>query len=183
MNQPTSISLAGLEKLKQHEGVRQVVYLDAVGKPTVGVGHLIKKGEPYKVGQKISMEEVDKLLKKDLAWVYTAVGRNVKVKLTQNKFDSLVSLVFNIGEPNFKTSTVLRELNRGNYEAAADAFLKFNRGGGKILKGLSKRRAAEKSYFMSAVEFVENNPGTTSAAGVVFFGVGLLAFYLLSDNS
>ncbi len=124
-------------------------YLDPVGIPTIGIGHVILKGEPYKVGQTISREESRKLFRKDTLWAVKAVNSLVSHPINQNQFDALVSLVFNIGENGFANSSVLREINRGNIKNAANAFALWNKSKGRILKGLVRRRKEEAKLFLT----------------------------------
>jgi lysozyme len=124
-------------------------YLDPAGIPTVGIGHVILPGEPYKVGQAITREESRKLFKGDTVWAVGAVNRLVRRPINQNQFDALVSLVFNIGEDAFSRSTVLRETNRGNFAAAAKAFALWNKSRGIVLTGLVRRRRAEAKLFLT----------------------------------
>lgn len=140
-------SQRGIEFLKRWEGVRNVVYLDAVNLPTVGVGHLIKPGDPWKVGDRISDEEVDRLLRQDLATAEGAVERLVKVPIDDDQFAALVSLTFNIGTGAFGRSSLLKRLNAGDYDGAADRFLDWKKAGGRVIKGLVRRRAAEVELF------------------------------------
>lgn len=77
-----------------------------------------------------------------------AVNQSVRVPLTQNQFDALVSFVYNVGVAAFKGSTLLRKLNNRDYAGAADEFLRWNKSGGKALGGLTRRRAAEKAMFL-----------------------------------
>ena len=72
-----------------------------------------------------------------------------RVKLNQNQFDALVSFTYNLGAGALGSSTLLGKLNRGDFEGAADEFPKWNKAGGKVLNGLVKRRAAERSLFLS----------------------------------
>lgn len=147
------VSKKGLELLKEFEGVRKVVYLDQAGLPTVGVGHLILPEDNLKVGDTISNEQVNAFLLKDLKTSSDFVNLVSKVNLTQNQFDALVSLCFNIGRTAFKNSTVLRRLNRGEYQGAAQAFMMWNKikKRGKLVpsNGLSKRRQREQALFLS----------------------------------
>jgi len=138
-------SQRGIELIKQHEGVRYQAYDDGVGVWTVGVGHT--KGVVK--GDKIDDRQVDQFLREDLESAEYAVSRLVTVDLTQNQFDALVSLVFNIGSGAFSTSTLLKMLNKGNLPAAADQFGRWNMAGGKVLRGLVIRRAAERALFLS----------------------------------
>jgi len=78
-----------------------------------------------------------------------AVNKTVKVPLTSNQFSALVSLCFNIGIGAFQKSTLVRVLNQGNYGEAANQFLRWNQGGGKVLAGLVRRRQRERELFLS----------------------------------
>lgn len=90
------------------------------------------------------------LLANDLSIAEKAVNRHVKVPLTQNQFDALTSLTFNIGATGLATSTLLRVLNQGDYDKAAGRFLDFNKSGTpkKIDSGLVNRRNAERELFL-----------------------------------
>lgn len=138
------------------ESEREVLkgYICPAGVLTVGIGHAVLPGEPYKLNQKITLEESRRLFEKDTAWTVQAVNDFVKVPLTQNQFDALCSLVFNIGKTAFKNSTLLRKLNARDYQGAAQAFLSWNKGRVKgklvVLPGLVTRRAKEKSLFERA---------------------------------
>jgi lysozyme len=98
---------------------------------------------------KITAGQAESLLRKDITWVEKAVNKLVVVPLTQNQFDALSSLVFNIGEGGFANSTLLRLLNAGDYEGAANQFLRWNKQKGVTLKGLTKRREEERKLFLS----------------------------------
>lgn len=138
-------------------------YLDPVGIPTIGIGHVIRKCEPYKVGQAITREESRRLFRKDTAWAIKAVNRLVTRPLNQNQFDALVSLVFNIGEVGFSNSTVLRRTNLGDFAAAAKAFALWNKAKGLVLKGLVRRRKAEAELFLrSDADFIADSEESVS---------------------
>jgi lysozyme len=102
----------------------------------------------------ISEEVAEDLLREDLDWVEKAIDKWVKVDLTQNQYDALASLVFNIGEGNFAKSSVLRWTNSKNFVAAADSFLLWNKQRNKttgkleVLNGLTTRRRKEKELFL-----------------------------------
>jgi lysozyme len=140
-------------------------YIDPVGLPTIGYGHLLTASEMssgilvingtrvnYKNG--ISMKQVMDLKKQDLDRFVKAVNNFVNVPLTQSMFDALVSFSFNVGTGALQRSTLLRLLNSGNYEAAANEFTKWNRAGGRVLSGLTRRREAEKRMFLSEISKV-----------------------------
>lgn len=141
----------GIAAIKRREGVRLVAYPDPAtgGAPwTIGVGHT---GQDVYPGLRISNEESDALLAKDLARFEAGIERLVTVPLTQNQFDALVSFSFNVGLGNFGTSTLLKRLNAKDYAGAADQFLRWNRAGGKEMAGLTTRRQDERKQFTNGV--------------------------------
>lgn len=140
---------AGIAAIKRREGLELKAYPDpgTGGAPwTIGYGHT---GRDVKPGMEIDENTAEALLVGDLASREKAVGRLVSVDLTQGQFDALVSLVYNIGERNFATSTLLRKLNAGDYEGAADEFLRWNRAAGRVMKGLALRREDERAQFLA----------------------------------
>lgn len=149
-----TVSDKGLEQIIKHEGEILKVYLDPVGLPTVGVGHLLLPSEKkiFPVGTRITKEVSRHFLRKDIARFEKAVNAAVNVPINQNQFDALVSLSFNIGEGAFKRSTVLKKLNNGDVAGAADAFLAWNKAGGRVLPGLVTRRKAERKLFLTPVQ-------------------------------
>jgi lysozyme len=140
-------SAAGMRMIGNFEGKVNHVYDDGFGYPTIGIGHLIKPGESFP--KTLTDEEVYALFKKDLVPFEKTVRNAVKVVVTQQQFDALISLTFNIGEGAFLSSSVLRNLNKSNYKAAADSFLLWNKAGGQVVPGLVSRREAEKSVFLT----------------------------------
>ena len=145
-NNPTVTGEAGLRLIKEFEGLRLAKYLDAVGKWTIGSGHLILPNENY--DQPISLDVANALLRADLKRTEEGVRNSVTVTINQNQFDALVSFAFNLGVGNLKSSTLLRLLNEGNIFAAADQFLRWNKAGGRELPGLTRRRRAERDLFI-----------------------------------
>lgn len=137
----------GLNFITHFEGVRTVRYLDVAGKPTIGVGHLIKEGEAF--NEPISMVMVKQLLKIDITEAELAVLKNVTVRLNQHHFDALVSFIFNVGAGAFKKSTLLKKLNAGDYDGAGEEFKRWDKAGGKKVAGLTRRRQYEASLFLS----------------------------------
>jgi len=131
--------------IKKHEGLRLEAYLPTPNDVwTIGYGHT----HTTKQGMKITKAQADKLLYMDIAWAEEAVNTLVKVPLTQNQFDALVSFVFNVGAGAFSKSTLLRFLNMGDYTNAAAQFLRWNRQKGKVLNGLTRRRQEERELFL-----------------------------------
>ncbi len=137
----------GVDFIKGFEKLMSTVYNDAVGKPTVGYGHLIKVGETF--DEPLTEEQATLLMRADLAIAEDAINSYVTSELNQNRFDALVSLVFNIGVGNFVTSTLLKLLNEGEFVQAADQFPRWNKAGGEVLAGLTRRRDAEMDMFNS----------------------------------
>lgn len=149
MSAVRTLSAYGLSILKEHEGFRAHVYLDSAGYPTIGFGHKLLPGEAFPNG--VTPAQAEQLLFQDTEKAQRAVRDNVKVPLTQNQFDALVSLVYNIGVNAFKNSTLLRLLNQGFYAAAAEQFLVWKFAGGQpILLG---RRQKEKALFETPERF------------------------------
>lgn len=140
---------AGLDLIKMFEGLRLEAYVDAVGVWTIGYGHT----KSARRGMAITEQQAEKLLREDLADAEGAVSRLVKVRLNDNEFSALASLVFNIGSGNFQRSTVLRRLNQEDRVGAADAIEWWNKGrvNGVLttLPGLVRRRASEKALFLT----------------------------------
>lgn len=97
----------------------------------------------------IKQETAERLLKTGLVSYESDVSRTVKVGLTQGQFDATVSFTYNLGAGSLSTSTLLRKLNAGDYAGAADEFLRWNKAGGKVLNGLTRRREAERALFLS----------------------------------
>ena len=139
-------SQAGVDFIKFREGVRLNAYKDSAGRMTIGYGHLILPGEHLESG--IQESRAERLLILDLAVAEDAINRMVHAPLTQNQFDALVSLVFNIGTGAFHKSTLRSLLNIGNMTIAADEFLRWNKADGKVFEGLINRRRAERELFL-----------------------------------
>jgi len=137
-------SSVGFELTKQFEGCELKAYQDQVGVWTIGYGHT---GTDVKKGLTITEEQASTLLAADVAWAVTCVNKSVKVAINQNQFDALVDFVFNLGCANLGQSTLLRLLNAGDSSDAAKEFLRWNRAGGKVVAGLTRRRQAEMDLF------------------------------------
>lgn len=114
---------------------------------TIGYGHT--KG--VKQGDTITEAEADAFLREDIQVVEEAIARNVKVKLNQNQYDALVSFVFNIGEPQFKKSTMLRKINANDFSGASAEFPRWNKQKRRVLAGLTRRRKGERERFDTPV--------------------------------
>jgi lysozyme len=140
-------SQVGIDLIKRWEGLRLKAYRCPAGVWTIGYGHT--KG--VRADQVITSSMAEALLRQDLVVFEKAVRRLVKVQLTQNQFDALVSFVFNVGEGAFAKSTLLKLLNQGNYQEAANQFDRWIYANRLPLEGLKKRRKAEKKVFLSGM--------------------------------
>ncbi|HEG2117541.1 lysozyme [Enterobacter kobei] len=140
----------GIDLIKQFEGCKLTAYQDSVGVWTIGYGWTQPvDGKPIRAGMTIKQETAERLLKTGLVSYESDVSRLVKVGLTQEQFDALVSFTYNLGARSLSTSTLLRKLNAGDYAGASDEFLRWNKAGGKVLAGLTRRREAERALFLS----------------------------------
>ena len=160
-----NVSLAAIQMIKHHEGVRTKPYRCPALLWTVGVGHVIdpshiavkhdeRKNLPIPAGwdRVLTMGEVDDLLAKDLMRFERGVLRNCPSAVgRQGVFDALVSFSFNVGLGNLQRSTLRMKTNRGEFEQAADQFLKWTKAGGRVLPGLVKRRKDERALYLSGV--------------------------------
>lgn len=144
------LSDKGIQFLKQREGEVLHVYKDSRGLWTVGVGHLLTAEDKklWTLGSKITQDESTKLLRSDLESREQFLTALIKVPVTQNQFDAMLSLLFNIGNKAFAGSTLLKRLNAGDYAGAADAFMSWTKAGSdkNILR---PRRELERKLFLT----------------------------------
>jgi lysozyme len=130
-----------LKLLKQSEGFRSHIYLDAAGHPTVGYGQRLLNSQSFPEG--ISEQQAAEILLQDVCEAERAVNRLVRVPLTQGQFDALVDFCFNLGQNRLAASTLLQCLNCGRYAAAAEQLLLWDHAGNRALPALRARREAE----------------------------------------
>jgi len=155
------VSKECIDMIKHHEGVRFRPYRCPALLWTVGVGHVIdpnhikvplndRKTLPIPDGydRQLTAAEVDAILAADLATFERGVLRLCPTDLTQSRFDALVSFSFNVGLGNLQRSTIRMCHNRGDFEAAAEAFMQWTKAGGKELPGLVKRRKDERALYL-----------------------------------
>lgn len=144
----------GRAALIQREGVRLKAYRDSVGILTIGVGHTSMAGPPRVTpGLTITRAECDAIFARDLVKYERTVNAAVTVPVSQNAFDAMVSLCYNIGQGGFAKSSVVRRLNAGDKHGAADAFLMWVHPA--ALRG---RREAERKQFLAPDNPVANQP-------------------------
>ena len=165
------LSRTGIELIKSFEGIADGdpstvnldPYLDPVGIWTIGWGHAIRVGNDFlrdKENKKrafalypggLTMEQADTLLLADVLDKCRDVQSMITSKLNDNQYAAIVSFAYNCGSANLKQSTLLRLVNAGDFTAASGEFAKWNKSGGKVLAGLTRRRAAEATLFSTPV--------------------------------
>lgn len=144
-----TLNKATISLIKSFEGLVLKAYKDAVGVWTIGYGHTSMAGPPdVKAGMILTEQAAEALLVSDLKKYQAMVDRNVKVALNDNQYGALVSFTYNLGEGNLKSSTLLKKVNAKDFIGASKEFAKWDKAGGKVLKGLTRRRAAEASLFL-----------------------------------
>lgn len=151
MQNHMQLSTNGFNLLAELEGVVLNPYKDSVGIPTIGIGSTY-----YEDGTKVTMkdkaitkERAIQLAKNVVKSFEARVNEVILLPMTQNQFDSMVLLCYNIGESGFARSSVVRNFNAGNLQKAADSFLLWNKAGGKVSKGLTNRRQKERNLFLT----------------------------------
>lgn len=144
-----SVSNKGVDLICEFEGKRLVAYDDGVGIWTIGFGTIkYPNGVRVKKGDTCTLDQAKEYMRHDLIEFEYTVNSSVKVPLNQNQFDALVSLAYNIGSSAFKSSTLVKKLNTGDYQGAADQFNVWINAGGKRMQGLVNRRDREKLLFL-----------------------------------
>lgn len=146
--------------LKPDGNGRFRAYVCPAGKLTIGWGHTNDHGTQFNKGSAWTQAECDAELASDMEHFEKVVDRWVKAELKQCQYDSLVSFSFNVGEgdpnnkehPGFAGSTLLRKVNAKDFDGAAREFQRWNRGDGKVLKGLVRRRASEALMFQGIAD-------------------------------
>ncbi len=151
-----SYSSNGLALTEKFEGLRLTAYQDSVGVWTIGYGHT---GADVAQGLTITNDQAGILLAADVAWAVTCVNKAVSATINQNQFDAMVDFTFNLGCAAFTGSTLLKMVNAGNFAGAAGQFIRWNKAGGRVRAGLTKRRQAETALFKTPV-------ATLRAAGI-----------------
>jgi lysozyme len=147
---PMRFSERGRAFIMRHEGFRASIYKDQAGHASIGFGHKLKTGEKFAAG--MSRAQAETLLLSDVAIAEKGIHRLVSVALNQSHYDALVSFVYNVGVHAFACSTLLKRLNEGDFQSAANELLRWNkiRQAGVLIEsaGLTARRAAERIIFL-----------------------------------
>jgi lysozyme len=152
MEKITKTSAKGIELIKSFEGLMLKPYRCSANVPTIGYGNTF-----YETGKKVSMGDAaitEKRATELLAWSLTKFEQYVDSycidTITQNQFDALVSFCYNLGPANLKSSTLLKKVNKDPNDPTIRAeFMKWNKAGGRALKGLTRRREAEANLYFS----------------------------------
>ena len=137
------ISNTGIDLIKHFEGCETEAYLCPAGVPTIGYGHI--KG--VQMGDVITEAQAHEMLVEELEEYESYINDFVTVSLNQNQFDAMVSWVYNLGSGNLRASTLLKVLNSGDYSGVPEQIMRWNKAGGKVLEGLTRRRQAEADLF------------------------------------
>lgn len=147
-----------IDLIKSFEGLKLEAYLCSAGVPTIGYGTTIyPNGVKVKIGDKISSTEAFAFISHDVSKFSKQLDSTLSedIELNDNQYAAVLSLVYNIGITNFKSSTLLKLINNGHHEnrpqEVADEFLKWNKAAGKVMHGLSNRRKKERDVFLGIV--------------------------------
>lgn len=145
------LSSNGFRLLGELEGIVLKPYRDSVGIPTIGIGSTYyEDGTKVRMADKpITTERAIQLAKNVVKSFEQQVNKSILLPMTQNQFDAMVLLCYNIGKSGFARSSVVRHFNLGNIQRAADSFLLWNKAGGRVVQGLVNRRNKERSLFLS----------------------------------
>jgi len=147
------ITKEALDLIKKWEGFRATAYKDAVGIWTIGYGTTANAGvgiDP-KAGMTITESQAESFLRAAVTKFADNIRAKMVMRPNDNEFGAMVSLAYNIGPGAFGRSSVLRLFNEGKKKEAADAFLLWNKAGGKVLRGLTNRRIEERALFLKDV--------------------------------
>jgi lysozyme len=145
--------------LKKFEGCKLSSYRCPANVCTIGYGHTSAAGAPAVTdGMKITQAQADDILRRDLVKYETAVHNMVQQSLTQHQFDVLVDFAYNAGVGALKSSTLLKKINAGDFDAVPTELMKWTKGGGKVLPGLVRRRQAEAAWWTSESAPVKATP-------------------------
>src|SRR5262245_41144757 len=145
----TNVPDAAVDLVEDFEGFRANPYRCPAGVWTIGFGSTRDaNGKPVcPTTPAVTQEQARELARRDLMAAAAEGAGSVHVPLTEGQTAALEDFVYNLGSGNFRSSTLLRKLNAGDYEGAALEFAKWNLGGGHVLAGLVRRRAAETNLF------------------------------------
>lgn len=170
------VNQRALDLIKEFEGFRAEAYRDAVGVWTIGYGTTSRADVGiYPVpGMIITKAEAEWYLQKAVDKFAANIATHITAPINENEFGAFVSLAYNIGPGAFAKSSALRHFNNGDHARAAASILLFNKAGGKVLRGLVRRREAEKALFLTPVSKTTTKPATAPSGG--WLGAFVAAF-------
>lgn len=174
-----TVNKATIDLIKKWEGFEAKAYKDAVGIWTIGYGTTARAGvgiDP-KPGMTITEQEAEWYLEKAVSKFAATISPAITAKANENEFGAFVSLAYNIGPGAFKKSSALRHFNAGDKTRAADAFLLWNKAGGKVLQGLVNRRKEERTLFLAPPAHNSGTSGQSPAAAKGGFWAAILALF------
>lgn len=156
VNSGRDVNQRTIDLIKHFEGLSLTAYQDEAGIWTIGWGHtgLMHDDGTVYPGRKITFEKAVQLLRYDMDQTEAQVEALVKVPLNDDQFGALVSFHFNTG--GLPQSTMLKKLNNGNYASAADEFIRWNKVGGKVVSGLTRRRLSEKNLYLGLEDYIKH---------------------------
>ncbi len=169
------ISDACVSLVKKYEGFEAKAYLCPANVWTIGYGTTVySDGTRVKKGDVITRSKAESLLRKQIQEHANTISKYVTVKLTQNQYDALASFQYNLGKDILKNSTLLKYINNAKWTSATNTMKLYNKGGGKVLKGLVTRRAEEVKLFLTSSEVTTTDfvlGSTTAKALQRYIGV------------
>lgn len=171
------INQAGLDLIKEFEGFRAQTYDDGVGVLTIGYGTTARAGVGItpKPGMTITKQEAEVYLQRALDKFSAKITPHIHKPMSDNEYAAFLSLAYNIGPTAFKRSSALKHFNAGDKAKAAKSILLWNKAGGKKLRGLVRRREAEKALFLTPpTQTAERNPFAALITAILNFITGLL---------
>lgn len=150
--QPKPVSIHAIKIIKEFEGFESQAYIDTDGRPVIGYGLANINNKPVKIGDRITLNQAEAELNKQLQKIQQELDQTVKVKLSDRQKSALASLAFNVGVKFIQDSTLVSKLNAGDYHGAANEFLRWDKaniqGSYLQLPGLTRRRQAERQLFL-----------------------------------
>lgn len=146
------LSVAAVNTVKEFEGFETHAYIDTDGTPVIGYGLSRIAGKPVQIGDRISVEQADRVLNSQLEVIQQELDKAIEVELSDRQLGAIASLAFNVGVEDISNSTLVRKVNQKDFVGAANEFLRWDKAnvGGRLvqLPGLARRRYAEQQLFL-----------------------------------
>lgn len=149
---PQPVSVTAINIVKEFEGFESQAYVDTDGTPVIGYGLSKIAGKPVQIGDRISPEQADAALNTQLQEIQQELDKAISVEISDRQLSAITSLSFNVGVDFIEESTLVRKLNTGDYNGAANEFLRWDKANvrGQLVQmaGLTRRRQAERTLFL-----------------------------------